>query len=295
MSKLSGSCPILVTGANSIVGGLLVPLLEERNQTVVCLGRTAVASSGRVSWRYLDLQAPVHEVPAESGTILLHTAGLWLLPDWLEKFREIGVRRLVAFSSTSRFTKQSSVSVAERELARRLTLAENEVIEKCRRLGIQWTILRPTLIYGGLHGDRNVEEIARVIRRFRMFPILGAAKGLRQPVSAMDLAKACLQVLDAPATCDKSYNLSGGETLTYADMVRRVFAVLGYPPRLLPVPISLFRVAVWLARWHPRFRHLSAGMAMRMQVDLVFDHQDAAADFHYKPEPFDPSYLVRPR
>lgn len=295
MSSLSGNCPILVTGANSIVGGLLVPLLAERNQTVVCLGRTAVSSSGRVLWRYLDLQAPVHEVPVESGTILLHTAGLWLLPDWLEEFREKGVRRLVAFSSTSRFTKQSSVSAAERELARRLTLAEQKTIERCRRLGIQWTILRPTLIYGGLHGDRNVEEIARVIRRFRMFPILGAAKGLRQPVSAMDLAKACLQVLDAPATCDKSYNLSGGETLAYSEMVRRVFGVLGYPPVLLPVPISVFRASLWIARCFPRFRHLTTGTAFRMQEDLVFDHHEATVDFHYRPAPFDPSYLIRAR
>ena len=65
------------------------------------------------------------------------------------------------------------MSVAERELARRLTLAENEVIEKCRRLGIQWTILRPTLIYGGLHGDRNVEGNRARDTALPDVPILG--------------------------------------------------------------------------------------------------------------------------
>lgn len=284
---------ILVTGATSIVGSLLVPMLVDQNLPVVCLGRSALAPSPMVSWDFLDLEDPLQELPAEDGATLIHTASLWLLPVWLEKFRAKGLRRLIAFSSTSCFTKQSSVNEGERQLARHLVSAEKETIEKCNRLGIQWTILRPTLIYGGLHGDRNVAEIARVIRRFHMFPVFGAAGGLRQPVSAKDLAKACLQVLDTPGTCNKAYNLSGGETLTYSEMVRRVFDVLGYPPVLLPVPISAFKAVVWIARLHPRFRHLTAGMAIRMQEDLVFDHHDAAADFNYRPENFDPSYLVR--
>lgn len=288
-------CPILVTGATSIVGSLLVPMLAERNLPVICLGRTPVATSSTVSWRCFDFETALQDVPVVRGETLIHTAGIWLLPRWLDSFHGKGLRRLVAFSSTSRFTKQSSVSAEERELAHRLALAENATIESCQRLGIQWTILRPTLIYGGLHGDRNVEEIARVIRRFRMFPILGAAKGLRQPVNAKDLAMACLQVLAVPRTCDKAYNLSGGETLAYSEMVRRIFGVLGYPPMLLPVPISIFRAAVWIARHHPRFRHLTAGMAVRMQEDLVFDHHDASVDFGYQPAPFDPTYLVRPR
>ncbi len=98
--------------------------------------------------------------------------------------------------------------------------------------------------------------------------------------------------LDAPASHNKAYNLSGGETLAYVDMVRRVFDTLGRKPVFIPVPIWAFRIAVRLARLHPRFAHLTADMALRMQADLVFDHQDAAGDFGYRPGRFDPAYLT---
>ena len=150
--------------------------------------------------------------------------------------------------------------------------------------------LPPTLIYGA--GDRNVADIARFIRKFGFFPLLGAAGGFRQPIGARDLAVACLQSLDALASRNKAYNLSGGETLSYIDMVRRIFETLGRRPVFIHIPLMVFRVAVHLARLHPRFAHLTPDMAVRMQTDLVFDHGDAARDFGYRPSKFAPAYLT---
>ncbi len=60
--------------------------------------------------------------------------------------------------------------------------------------GVEWVILRPTLIYG--HGrDKNITEIARFIRRFGFFPLLGKANGLRQPIHVEDVAEACFAAL----------------------------------------------------------------------------------------------------
>jgi nucleoside-diphosphate-sugar epimerase len=151
--------------------------------------------------------------------------------------------------------------------------------------GVEWVILRPTLIYG-LGRDKNITEIARFIQRFGFFPLFGKADGLRQPVHAKDVAAACVAALRAPAAANRAYNLSGGETLAYRDMVVRVFAALGRTPRLLPVPLSAFRLAVALLRWLPRYRHWSAAMAERMNRDLVFDHAEAARDLAFKPKTF---------
>lgn len=94
-----------------------------------------------------------------------------------------------------------------------------------------WVILRPTLIYGRGR-DRNITVIARFIRRFGFFPVLGRATGLRQPVHAEDVALACHRALEAPAATNRAYNISGGETVTYREMVRRVFLALeGGPAR----------------------------------------------------------------
>lgn len=281
-----------ITGTTSTVGSLLLPLLKERGVPVFPLGRNPPIGAARDSWHYLDLADNSIDLPVIEGEALIHTASLWLLPGWLEKFHSRGVRRVIAFSSTSRFTKQASASPYELELVNKLIASEAHLADECERLGIAWTIFRPTLIYGGTGGDRNVADIARLIRKLGFFPLCGAATGRRQPVNARDLALACVQSLAAQASYNKAYNLSGGETLAYVDMVRRIFETLGRQPRCIRVPVMAFRVAILAARLHPRFAHLTPDMALRMQADLVFDHEEATRDFGYSPGKFDPAYLT---
>lgn len=282
---------IFVTGATSIIGSLLVPMLHEHGVPVRTLGRNPGAGKASDSWHFIDLADRTLDLPEIEVRALIHTASLWLLPGWLEKFHACGVRRVIAFSSTSRFTKQASSSSIELAVVNKLIAAEDHVAAECERLGMAWTIFRPTLIYGGADGDRNVADIARLILKIGFFPLLGNASGLRQPVNARDLATACVQSLAAPASYNKAYNLSGGETLAYVDMVRRIFETLGRRPVFIRVPVVIYRFAVYLARLHPKFTHLTPDMALRMQADLVFDHSTATQDFGYCPGKFDPAYL----
>ncbi len=285
---------VFLTGRTSTIGPLVTPLLLAQGMEVHALGRKALAKTERqpgLRWSPLDLTDPLLSMPDGWAATLIHTASLWLLPGWLEKFHARGVRRVIAFSSTSRFTKQASASAYELEVVNKLIAAEDHVVAECERLGMAWTIFRPTLIYGGAGGDRNVADIARLIRKFGFFPVFGSASGRRQPVNAADLAKACVLSLASPASYNKAYNLSGGETLAYIDMVRRIFETLGREPRFVRIPMPAFRLAVKLARLHPRFAHLTPDMALRMQADLVFDHSDATRDFGYRPGHFDPAYL----
>ncbi|MCK9380269.1 MAG: NAD-dependent epimerase/dehydratase family protein [Sulfuritalea sp.] len=282
----------MVTGATSTIGSLLLPMLQERGVPVLAMGRNPAAGATGESWHYLDLADQTIDLPQTEADALIHTASLWLLPGWLEKFHARGVRRVIAFSSTSRFSKQASGSPYELDVVGKLIAAEDQVTAECERLGMAWTMFRPTLIYGGAGGDRNVAEIARLVRKFGFFPLFGAGTGRRQPVNARDLAAACIQSLDEPASHNKAYNLSGGETLAYIDMVRRIFETLGQRPIFVRIPMAAFRIAVHLARLHPRFAHLTPDMALRMQADLVFDHGEATRDFGYCPGKFDPAYLT---
>ena len=66
-----------------------------------------------------------------------------------------------------------------------------------------------------------------------LFPLDGQADGLRQPVHAEDVATACVSALTMPAEANRTYNLSDGETLSYREMVCRVFATVGKLPHLV--------------------------------------------------------------
>jgi nucleoside-diphosphate-sugar epimerase len=255
-------------------------MLRDAGWQVEAFSRSAVESGLGVVWRLLPSTEGVEEIP-----YWICLVPIWVLPDYFSLIDTSGARRVVVLSSTSRFTKVDSGDKAENVVATRLIEGEAQVQAWAESRGIEWVILRPTLIYG-LGRDKNISEIARFIRRFGFFPVLGKATGLRQPIHAEDVALACVSALLAPEAANRAYNISGGETLTYRDMVARVFATLGRRPRLLTMPLWAFRQAVSVLRCLPRYRQWSAAMAKRMNRDLVFDHSEAARDLGFTPRGF---------
>ena len=198
-----------------------------------------------------------------------------------------GARRIVALSSTSIFTKSHSGSAEEKSTALKLSGAETLLEQWSADTGVEWIFLRPTLIYGrGM--DKNISEIVRMIRRLGFFPMLGKGDGLRQPVHAEDVALACLSALEKTDIANRAYNLSGGETLSYREMINRLFTALDRKSRQIHVPLEFFRLTAAMLRLFPRYRHLTSQMAERMNTDLVFDHADARHDLNFQPRPFQP-------
>jgi len=279
-----------VLGASSLVGRCVLPQLRAARRQVVAFSRKPVESTDGVEWRELSPSPPAPHLPNSPQGVRgmgcwICVAPIWVLPEYFSLIEASGARRVVALSSTSRFTKVGSGDTAENAIAAKLIDAEARVQAWAERRGIEWVVLRPTLIYGQGQ-DKNISEMARFIRRFGFFPLLSSAQGLRQPIHAEDVAAACVAALQAPGAANRAYNLSGGETLAYREMVGRVFAALGRPARLVTVPLWAFRLAVAMLRRLPRYRHWSAAMAERMNRDLVFDHADAARDFGFKPRGF---------
>ena len=261
----------------------MLAALRGAGHEMVALSRHPADGSG--CWQHADLCRPQGYALSDTFDAAIHAAPLWLLPANLGQWQRAGVRQLIAFSSTSALTKTDSANRHERQLAADLREAERQCRDYCEDNGISLTIFQPTLIYG-FRRDRNVCTIARFIKRFRFFPLAGRAQGKRQPVHAADLVDACLRCLRNPVVSGRIYQLSGGETLRYADMVRRIFAGLGLTPRLLSLPPTWYRAVLRLAQYWPGRLRLTADMADRMAEDLCFDHGPATADFGYAPAGF---------
>lgn len=278
---------VAVIGATSLVGDCLLPLLTQSGWRVLGYSRSAVGQiADRVEWHKLSspFQSSFPRVE-KSVSYWICAAPIWVLPEYFTLLEAHGVRRIVALSSTSRFTKNDSSDPEEQAMAHSLAEAEAHVQAWAENRGVEWVILRPTLIYD-FKRDKNIARIARFIRRFGFFPLLGKTSGLRQPIHAQDVAGACMAALQAIGAANRAYNLSGGETLSYREMVSRIFFAIGRSPRFLNVPMGVFRLAVAFLRLLPSYRHWSAGMAERMNRDMVFDHADAERDFGYCPRAF---------
>lgn len=279
---------LLLTGATSQIGFFLLPLLLEQQEVVVISRQPAELQHPKLQWLQADLNdATLSHLDCDWAAIssLFHIAPLSLLPNLLKHLPQ--VQRLIAFSSTSRFSKADSDNAQEQALAARLQAGEAQLETLCQARQIAWTLFRPTLIYG-CGRDKNVFFIAQQIQRFGFFPLAGDGRGLRQPVHAQDLAQACVLAWQQPRCFNRAYNLSGGQTLSYADMVRQIFRSMGRTPRLLKIPPWLLRLVVFLLRALPPFRKVSLSMIDRMNRDLCFEHVQAQADFGYQARVFKP-------
>jgi len=291
---------VVVTGAASQIGWFLLPRLIAAGVRVMAVSRRDPAEAtvrfgagwpGRegVQWRRDDINRP-GAAWAAGCTRWIHLGPLGLAGARMGEVAAAGVRQVIAFGSTSRYTKANSPAPAEQRLVAGLLAGEAALAEQAAHAGAAWTLFRPTLIHGaGL--DRNVMVIAGAIRRFGVFPLVGGGRGRRQPVHADDLAAACVSVLGCEAAAGRAYDLSGGEVLTYRLMVERIFAALDRPARFLPVPVSVVGCALRALALLPRYRDFNPQMAHRMAADMVFDHAAAARDFGYRPRGFAPTVL----
>ena len=277
--------PLLVLGATSLVGRFLLPTAASTGRRVQAVSRAPPPASGPAEWLQADLTAPSLLLPRASQAVAV--CPIWLLPPALPALERAGVRRIVAMSSTSRFTKATSPHPAERAVADKLARSEEALAAFCEPRGMAWTVLRPTLIYAEGQ-DANVSRLAALIRRFGVLPISGRGEGRRQPVHAADLAAVALRALETPAAENKAYDVPGGETLTYRIMAERVFEGLDRKPRILSLPPRLWRLA--LAAASPVLPGATGAMGDRMSEDLVFDPAPAARDLGWAPRTFHPRF-----
>lgn len=280
---------VVVTGATSQIGCYLIPRLIQGGYAVHAISRNPPRNGAEgplLMWQRIDItRDPAALSGLERATALIHLAPLATLPALINGAARAGVRRIVAFGSTSRYTKVRSTDRHERQWVAELVASESALETMCAEHGVAWTLFRPTLIYGrGM--DKNVTVIADFIRRFGFFPIVGDGTGLRRPVHADDLAAACVAVLDRQSTFNKAYNLSGAEAITYRQMVEAIFAGLGRRPRIVRIPISIFTLLLRVGAWFPTYRHLNPEMVMRINRDMDFDHLEASRDFEYAPRKF---------
>jgi nucleoside-diphosphate-sugar epimerase len=283
MGSLSNKRAVIL-GAGGIIGPYLLERLIRAGYTVDCLSRRQAPSprSG-ARWITIDVTTP-GAWRCRPETIVFSILPLWLLPPVLSHLS--AARQIIAFSSTGILTKIDNADGHERALAQRLRKSEHDLANYCEESDLPWTVLRPTLIYGG-GADKNVSSIARFIRWFGFFPVASPARGLRQPVHAEDLANAATACIGNRATWSEAFDLPGGETIDYREMVRRIFQAMGKRPVIVPLPELPLRLAASASRALRIFEYDPAVFS-RMNWDLVFDDAPARCALGYSPRRFEP-------
>ncbi len=300
---------VLVIGASSQIGVFLIPRLLRAGFRVLALSRRGRPQAYPVFEQVEWLNEADAVVASQSCQYLISAGPMELAKKFLSTDQkhappDISIvspdtsmvtpgltrgpfRSAVVFSSSSVETKQESTNPLERSQVQHMLKLESEIQLTAQSRDIKLVIFRPTLIYGcGL--DTNISRLAAWIRRFGFMPVNGQATGLRQPVHADDLASVAITAMLSEHVLPQVMSLTGGDTLSYSEMVSRIFATLEKPARLVHLPEWLFVLLVNVVGTIKTGRGLNSEMVRRQRLDLVFNDQIARDLLNYKPRPFAP-------
>jgi nucleoside-diphosphate-sugar epimerase len=286
-NEVGGKPCAVIFGATSLIGRYLLRRLAQRGFAGLCLSRRAEPAPCETppgfSWGTVAEEDGLR-VPASAT--LFSLVPIPALPPLIA--RTVGGNRLIALSTSSGDYKAKSSDPAERRLAQDVRRAEKEVRRLCQDKGIAWTIFRPALVYDPGR-DRNVSAVAAFVRRYGAFPVVWPGTGHRQPIHADDVAQAMVAALNAPGAAGTLFDLPGGETLTYREMVRRIFQSLGRRPVLLYLPLGLARTAIYVWRTVTGAKYSAASLE-RMNMDLTLDPAPVRDALGIACRPFRPEF-----
>jgi NADH dehydrogenase len=127
-------------------------------------------------------------------------------------------------------------------------------------------LVRPSAIIGP--DDALLVPIARMLRRLPVFPLFGRGRTRLQPVHVDDVAEAIIRA--AAAAPGATYDLGGGGTYSYRELIELIGRHVGRRPLLLPVPYGLWQAAAGLAEWLPR-PPIARNQVEVMRLDNVAD------------------------
>ncbi len=262
---------IAIFGASGFVGGYLIDQLLEAGHEPSLLVRPgseekiSQAARCRLVAGELGSRDAIDETIAGCEAVIYCVGILREFPRRGISFDALQYRAAVrAIESAkshgvSRFLLMSANGIKPQGTAYQQTKYRAE--EYLKEAGMDFTIFRPSVIFGDPKGKMEIatqlyrDMIATPVPAIGFFTGLHPGKGqvMMSPVHVAAVAQAFTAALDNPATIGQTVILGGPETLSWSEMLRRVARAAGRNKWIMPVPISLMKIAATLLDWIPVF------------------------------------------
>jgi nucleoside-diphosphate-sugar epimerase len=284
---------VLVTGAAGEVGGRMVKRLiadGRRVRGLVLAGDPLRARLDGTGCQVLegDVRDPASLKAAVAGVdTVLHLAAVILArdPSLYDSVNRRGTANLVAAARAAgvrHFVYVSSASVTYPRLTpygQSKLDAEGFVASE---RAFAHTIVRPTLVYDET-GGQEFAMFRRYLRRFPVVPFLGPGTARKRPVHADDVVDGLARIVANEACFGKTYNLSGGDAISLAELGKLVLGLEDAQRPFLHVPVPLCRLAAAVLGRVMKDPPITPYAVAGFTHDADLDPSQAMADFGYRP------------
>lgn len=249
---------ILLTGANGFIGSQLLAGLQARGHEVVAAvrdpaalrrkrpGAEAIAADfnrdiSAETWRprltgveaVINCAGVLHGGRGQDIEAIHATTPIALF----EACAAAGVRRVVQISAIS----------ADTEAGTDFALTKKRADDHLRGLPLDWTVLRPSLVYG--EGSYGGSSTLRGLAGLPLVsPLVGDGSTPFRPIHADDLVETVTRVVETGRFARQTLEPVGPEVLTLRALVKKYRAWLGLKPALeIAIPMPVMRVAAHIA------------------------------------------------
>jgi len=266
---------VFLTGGTGFVGREVLKALLAEGHSVRCLVRPG--SEGRlpievgVGTRFGDVCEPETLQGALAGCdAVIHLVGIIrefpgraLTFDRLHRQATFNMLAAAKAQGVKRFIQMSANGArqqADSPYHRTKWLAEEGV----RASGLDWTIFRPSMIFGP--EDEFVNLLAGFVKAAPVVPVVGNGRYELQPVSVEDVARGFALALKKEEAVGQSYCCSGPDTFSYDAILDEIGKALGKKRvRKLHQPAFLLRPFVTLLEKFESFP------LTRCQMDMLLE------------------------
>ncbi|MBW2475919.1 MAG: complex I NDUFA9 subunit family protein [Deltaproteobacteria bacterium] len=266
---------VFVTGGTGFVGREILKQLAEKGHSARVLIRagseTKLADHNKITVYPGDITDPASLSNALQGCdAVIHLVGI------IREFADRGVtfERLhvdatqnileaAATQGVRRYLHMSSNGTRANAQAK-YHITKWQAEEKVRQSGLDWTIFRPSLIFGPK--GEFVEMLADLIRKMPVVPVIGDGRYRMQPVSVGQVAESFVKALSMPETINKTYHLCGAEDYSYDEILDLTGAAIGKEkvPKAHQ-PLFMIRPMVKLMEHLPSFPITSEQLTMMLE------------------------------
>lgn len=286
---------VFLTGATGFVGSEVLRQLVAAGHTARCLIRSGsegkLAVRERVEVRHGDVTEPETLVGALQGCdAVIHLVGI---------IREFPGQRITFNRMHIEATRNVVEAAESQEVRRYLQMSANgtrenavsdyhktkwQAEEAVRASSLDWTIFRPSLIFGP--GDAFVNMLADMLRKLPVMPVIGDGKYRMSPVAVEDVAASFVKALTLQETVGKTFHCCGPASYSYDEVLDLIGSALGKTHvSKLHQPVFLMKTAAALFESIPAFPVTTSQMTMLLEGN-VCDPQEWAGAFGITPTPF---------
>lgn len=226
---------IAISGGDGFLGRNAAALLETRGHQVVRVSRR----------RGVDLSdIPALRLAFAGCDVVVHAAGInrELGSQTFERVHLRGTEHVIAAAKASGVGRLVYVSFlrARPRCGSRYHESKWAAEECVRSSGIDFTILKPGIVFGP--GDHMLDHLARALRTFPVFALVGSGELPMSPVAVADVAAVIASACEDPRLSRRTVAVVGPERISLRTAAARVAKVLGVKRTFVRLPVWMHRM-----------------------------------------------------